>query len=100
MVFVVAHPGRFLCQRSNHTLVQPSRRTEVADLDAGVSAQFVRVEPSGQRLALAPVPLMIDQPSESLQETQFPCTRILLLGLIRSRPNDVFVVGRRHAWAR
>ena len=49
--------------------------------NADIVAQFGQVESPHQRLVLTPVPLVVRQQSQPLQEAEFPSGRILLLRL-------------------
>ena len=69
-MLVIAHPGRFLRQGTDNALIQAARR-----------AEFGGVQASRQGLILAPVPLLIDQHRQAVEEAQLAGGRVLLLRL-------------------
>jgi hypothetical protein len=75
------HPDRFLRQGTDHAPIQAARRAVVDLLDAGVAAEFGGVQASRQGLILAPVPLLIDQHRQAVEEAQLAGGRVLLLRL-------------------
>jgi hypothetical protein len=70
-----------LGQGANDALVQAARGAIVDVFDASIAAQLGGLESPGQRLVLAPTPLLVDQQAQPLQKTQFAGGRILLLRL-------------------
>src|SRR5690348_15670598 len=80
---MIADPSGVFCQSSNDTLVQAARSTIIDVFYASLCPQFGGFQSSGQRLILAPAPLLIDQKRESFQETEFVRGTILFLSLER-----------------
>ena len=80
-MLVIAHPDRFLRQGTDHALIQAARRAVVDLLNAGVAAEFGGVQAPRQGLILAPVPLLIDQHRQAVEEAQLAGGRVLLLRL-------------------
>src|SRR6267378_3574971 len=66
-VFMLTGPSRLLCEGADHTLVQAARST-IVDLFYAGSLELGGVQATGQRLILAPGPLLIHQQAEPLQE--------------------------------
>ena len=64
---MITDPGGLYDQSAHDGLIQAARRSIIDILDAGCSSQFGRFQPSGQRLVLAPAPLLIHQQGESFQ---------------------------------
>jgi hypothetical protein len=73
-------PGGLLRERADHALIEPACSAIVNLFNASVRrAQLGILQASGECLVLPPVPLLIHQEPETLQEAQLPSRRILLL---------------------